>query len=113
MKYLLLLIFVALVGCGEAQNSKVQSVKSTNHKQAQGKFIDAGPAGGGSGWRGASGKAKVHTVRHSNYKKAKDAARNGGSGKPMKHTSPKKGRDHFHSTDNQGKKKQDGVHHEY
>jgi len=75
---------------------------------------------------GPSGKAMVHTVRHASEKRAKDAARQGGKGSPVKHTKDAKGGDHYHhGTGKTGKgkgtkdygakagKKSDNVHHEY
>ena len=76
--------------------------------------------------QGPSGKKKVHTVRHSSKKAAKDAARQGGKGTPVKHTKDAKGGKHFHhgngkvgkgkGTKNYGGKAgkvSDNVHHEY
>jgi RHS repeat-associated protein len=54
---------------------------------------------------GPSGKPKIHVVKHSTLKKAKDAARAraGKSGTTVKHASPKMGKGHFHGL------KQDGT----
>ncbi|WP_062053192.1 RHS repeat domain-containing protein [Aquimarina longa] len=46
---------------------------------------------------GGSGKARPVTVKTSSYKKAKDAARNSGSGSAVKHTQDSKGGNHFHT----------------
>ncbi|TKC05249.1 DUF6443 domain-containing protein [Pedobacter frigoris] len=75
---------------------------------------------------GPSGKPMVHTVHHSSQKQAKDAARQGGKGTPVKHTKDNKGGSHYHhGTGVKGKgkgtkdygtkagKKSDNVHHEY
>ena len=62
---------------------------------------------------GPSGKPMVHTPRYPTRKGAKDGARNGGAGAPQCDPSPSKGRRHFHSTDNNGDRMHDGVHHEY
>lgn len=75
---------------------------------------------------GPSGKPMVHTVKHATKKEAKDAARQGGKGTPVKHTKDKKGGKHYHHGDGkQGKgkgtkdygsragKRSDNVHHEY
>ena len=75
---------------------------------------------------GPSGKRKVHTVKHSSRKTAKDAARQGGKGTPVKHTKDAKGGNHYHhGSGKQGKGKgtkgygsnagkvSDNVHHEY
>lgn len=58
-------------------------------------------------------KPQVNTVQHSTQKGAKDAARNEGKGAPVKHTSPTKGNNHYHATDNNGQKKTNSTHHEY
>ncbi|MCI0424200.1 MAG: hypothetical protein L0312_34170, partial [Acidobacteria bacterium] len=64
---------------------------------------------------GPSGKPKVHTVNHPTKKRAEDAARADGQGKPAKDTRPKKGGPHFHPTNKDGtrKKGKQNVHHEY
>jgi RHS repeat-associated protein len=75
---------------------------------------------------GPSGKPMVHTVKHTSQKKAKDAARQGGQGTPVKHTKDKKGGKHYHhgsgikgkgkGTKGYGSKAgkvSDNVHHEY
>ena len=62
---------------------------------------------------GPSGEAMIHTPRYPTRKAAKDAARNGGAGAPECDPSPSKGRRHFHSTDKNGDRMHDGVHHEY
>ena len=67
----------------------------------------------GSKDTGPSGKSKIHKKRHSSLKKAKDAAARDGSGKPVKHPSPKKGKPHFHPADKNGKKLPGSTHHEY
>ncbi|OQV18933.1 hypothetical protein BV898_06994 [Hypsibius exemplaris] len=69
-----------------------------------------------AGRRGAgpSGDAKVHNIQHGSQKAAKDAARQGGQGAPIKHQAHNPGqRDHFHSTDGKGGKKDNGVHHNF
>ena len=62
---------------------------------------------------GPSGHPKVHNVKHSTRKRAKDAARDQGDGAPMHHPSPKKGEPHFHPVDRQGNKIPGRPHHEY
>ena len=62
---------------------------------------------------GGSGKPRVNTVHHPTQKKAKDAARNQGEGRPVKHPSPKVGEPHYHPTDKKGLKKPNSPHHEY
>jgi RHS repeat-associated protein len=75
---------------------------------------------------GPSGKPMVHTVKHATQKSAKDAARQGGKGTPVKHTKDKKGGKHYHhgsGVKGKGKgtkgygskagKVSDNVHHEY
>lgn len=75
---------------------------------------------------GPSGKPTVHTVKHASKKEAKDAARQGGRGTPVKHTKDAKGGNHYHhgagvkgkgkGTKNYGSragKISDNVHHEY
>ncbi len=67
-------------------------------------------------WPGAmaakGARAVRHIVRHATKKRAKDAARKAGDGAPIHHPRPKVGRPHYHPT-RKGKKKRDGVHHEY
>lgn len=64
---------------------------------------------------GPSGKPKIHTVSKANNKQAKDAARNNAksNSKPVKHSSDKGQKTHYHSTRN-GKKqeKKDNIHYE-
>ena len=60
---------------------------------------------------GGSGKPRVNTVHHPTQKKAKDAARNQGKGRPVKHPSPKMGEPHYHPTDRNGLKKPNSPHH--
>ena len=60
---------------------------------------------------GGSGKPRVNTVHHPTQKKAKDAARNQGKGRPVKHPSPKVGEPHYHPTDRNGLKKPNSPHH--
>jgi hypothetical protein len=62
---------------------------------------------------GPSGKPQVNKVQHSTQKSAKNAARNEGKGAPIKHPNPKKGEDHYHSTDKNGDKNPNSTHHEY
>lgn len=61
---------------------------------------------------GPSGKDMIHFRKHSSRKNTKDAARNAGDGEPIKHSSPKRGDPHYHSTKGGGKSN-DGVHHTY
>ncbi len=62
---------------------------------------------------GPSGKPQINKVTHSTQKSAKDAARAEGKGKPVKHPSPQKGKQHYHPTDKSGNKKPTSTHHEY
>jgi RHS repeat-associated protein len=64
---------------------------------------------------GPSGKPKVIVVKHPREKRAKDAARNEGQGKPAKDSHPKKGGDHYHPVNPDGnrKKGKKNVHHEF
>ena len=62
---------------------------------------------------GESGKPRVNTVHHPTQKEAKDAARNQGKGRPVKHKSPKLGKPHYHPTDRNGLKKPNSTHHEF
>lgn len=75
---------------------------------------------------GGSGQARAVTVKHATEKRAKDAAREGGKGTPVKHTKDAKGGKHYHhgsgvegkgkGTKDYGKKAgkvSDNVHHEY
>ena len=62
---------------------------------------------------GGSGKPRVNTVHHPTQKKAKDAARNQGEGRPVKHSSPKVGGPHYHPTGRNGLKKPNSPHHEF
>jgi RHS repeat-associated protein len=61
---------------------------------------------------GPSGKPMIHQINHSSRKKARDAARNAGDGRPMQHPSPRRGEPHFHAT-KKNKKVKDGTHHNY
>lgn len=77
-------------------------------------FLLAVTAEAGRRGAGPSGKANIHNIQHGSHKQAKDAARQGGSGDPMKHGAHNPGqRDHFHSVDRMGEKKTDGVHHNF
>jgi RHS repeat-associated protein len=62
---------------------------------------------------GPSGKPKIHVVKHSTMKEAKDAARAevGKGGTTVKHPSPAKGGPHFHGETQAGQKSR--IHHEY
>ncbi len=71
-----------------------------------------GCSGNNSCGMGPSGKPKIHKKRHPTRKRAKDAARQEGDGKPVSHPSPTKGRRHFHPT-RKGRKKKGSTHHEY
>jgi hypothetical protein len=62
---------------------------------------------------GPSGKPVVHEADMSSKKRAKDAARNAGQGKPAQHPSPKVGKPHFHPTDQQGNKIPGSTHYNY
>ena len=64
---------------------------------------------------GPSGKPKVNVVKHPTEKRAEDAARNQGQGKPAKDARPKKGGPHYHPTNRDGsrKKGKQNIHHEY
>ena len=69
---------------------------------------------GGRRGAGPSGAAKVHNIQHGSQKQAKDAARQGGQGAPIKHQAHSPGqRDHYHSADKSGGKKDNGVHHNF
>jgi hypothetical protein len=62
---------------------------------------------------GPSGKQQENIVKHASDKKAADAARAEGKGKPVNHTSPREGNDHYHATDKEGNKIPCSTHHEY
>jgi hypothetical protein len=62
---------------------------------------------------GGSGKPQRHSVDHSTRKGAKDAARQQGDRAPVEHSNPKKGKPHFHASDEKGKKKPGSTHHNY
>jgi hypothetical protein len=62
---------------------------------------------------GPSGKNQAHTIKNATKKGAKDAARNAGKGKPVKHASPAKGDSHYHPTDENGDKIPNSPHFEY
>ena len=62
---------------------------------------------------GPSGELQVDKVKHPTKKKAKDAARNSGKSSPVNHTNPKRGNDHYHPVDKDGKKIPNSTHHEY
>lgn len=86
----------------------INSTKAKNLKDAAEKGIPKSQLG-------PSGKPKIHTVSKSNLKQAKDAARNNpkSNSKPVKHSSDKGQKTHYHSTKN-GKKLsgKDNVHYE-
>lgn len=67
---------------------------------------------------GASKKAKVHSILFPSQKRAYDAARNAGQGKPILHPPHKRGeRRHIHPTDKNGEIIKDGkiggIHYEF
>ena len=62
---------------------------------------------------GPSGKPRIHKRRHPTRKRAKEAAEREGPGKPIQHPNPRRGRPHFHPTDETGEKIPGGTHHEY
>jgi RHS repeat-associated protein len=94
------------------QSGRVNT-STDNKTQSSGQTASGHPTDAHGNKLGPSGKPQVNTVNHSSMKKAKDAARAGGQGTPVKHTNPKKGGDHYHSTDNNGDKKPNSTHHEY
>jgi RHS repeat-associated protein len=53
---------------------------------------------------GPSGEPKIHNIDLPSKKAAKEAAQQAGSGPPMHHPSPAKGKPHFHPTDRAGNK---------
>lgn len=98
-------------GQGNIATAKAQvggSTKAANSKKAAQQGIPKNKLG-------PSGKAKIHVVRHPTQKRAKDAARNEGQGKPARDNNPKKGGSHYHPTNKDGsrKKGKDNVHHEF
>lgn len=62
---------------------------------------------------GPSGKPLIHVVKHPTRKRAKDAARNEGSGAPVHHPSPVRGGPHFHPSNADRTKQPGSPHHEY
>lgn len=86
----------------------INNTKAENLKDAAKKVIPKSQLG-------PSGKPKIHTVSKSNLKEAKDAARNNpkSNTKPVKHSSDKGQKTHYHSTKD-GKKLtgKDNVHYE-
>jgi hypothetical protein len=62
---------------------------------------------------GPSGKPQVNVIRHPTHKGATDAARLQGRGAPVKHSTPTRGKGHFHATDVEGRKLPGSTHHEY
>lgn len=62
---------------------------------------------------GGSGKPRWHFIKFSSKKKARDAARNAGKGKPIHDSNPTVGRPHFHPVDKDGVKIGDGTHYLY
>lgn len=89
------------------------NVTGDNKTQSPGQTASGHPTDAHGNKLGPSGKPQVNTVNHSSMKGAKDAARAGGQGAPVKHTNPNKGGDHYHSTDRSGNKKPNSTHHEY
>ena len=61
---------------------------------------------------GPSGKPKIHKPSFPTKKAAKEAAAQAGSGEPVNHPAPTKGRPHYHATDSKGRKIP-GTHYEY
>ena len=89
-----------------------KEVKKTN-ENSSGKTSSGHPTDQYGNKLGPSGEPQINTVKHSTQKSAKDAARNAGKGAPVKHTTPKKGGDHYHPTDGDGEKIPNSTHHEY
>jgi RHS repeat-associated protein len=92
----------------QAQNGSQTEEKTKNVADSEKKGIPKDQLG-------PSGKPKVNVVKHPTEKRAKDAARNQGQGRPAKDASPKKGGPHYHPTNRDGsrKKGKQNVHHEY
>lgn len=87
--------------------------KSTTKSQpAPGRTAGGRPTDKNGRPLGPSGRPMIHQPRPGSRKRAKDAARDAGNGKPMHHPSPRRGGPHFHPTRN-GRKKQDGTHYNY
>jgi hypothetical protein len=89
-------------------NKAIDGAKAKNLKEAVEKGIPKSQLG-------PSGKPKIHTVSKSNLKQAKDAARNNpkSNTSPVKHSSDKGQKTHYHSTKNEEKLKgKDNVHYE-
>jgi RHS repeat-associated protein len=93
---------------GKIINNAIDAVKAKNLKEAAEKGIPKSQLG-------PSGKPKVHTVSRPNLKEAKDAARSNpkSNTSPVKYSSDKGQKTHYHSTRN-GKKLtgKDNVHYE-
>lgn len=86
----------------------IDGVKAKNLKEAAEKGIPKSQLG-------PSGKPKIHNVSKPNLKQSKDAARNNkkSSTSPVKHSSDKGQKTHYHSTRNGEKSKgKDNVHYE-
>ncbi len=62
---------------------------------------------------GLSGKIRINIKQHSTLKKAEEAARQEGHGKPVKHSTPEKGKGHLHPTDKSGNQIPKSTHHQY
>lgn len=93
---------------GDKKNNGLTEEKKKNLAAAEKKGVPKDQLG-------PSGKPKVHTVNHPTKKRAEDAARADGQGKPAQDTRPNKGGPHFHPTNKDGtrKKGKQSVHHEY
>jgi RHS repeat-associated protein len=61
---------------------------------------------------GPSGEKQVNTTSSNTREAARNRARSEGSG-TTEHRNPRRGKPHFHPTDNKGKKKPSSTHHEY
>ncbi|MFT3676841.1 MAG: hypothetical protein QM781_13190 [Chitinophagaceae bacterium] len=86
--------------------STLNPIKAKNLKEAEAKGIPQSQLD-------PSGKPKIHTVKKSNLKRAKDAARNNkkSNSAPIKHSSDKGQKTHFHSTKGGEKlKAKDNIH---
>ena len=85
-------------------------------EEAQRKLLTALKSAGEVRQRGvgASGLPKVHVIRHGSRKSAKEAARQAGQGEPL-HDIPADPNElpHYHPTDRNGKKIENGVHYAY
>lgn len=102
-----------LFSSDESNSQSENGTVSNENSTVVGQTYDGRPTDQYGHVLGGSGKPRVNVKKHSTEKSAKDAARQAGKGKPVKHTSPKKGGRHYHPANSEGKKIPGSEHHEY